>query len=346
VIYISIGIVYLIFINFLIKFFKFFEHNKEFLEHKNINNEKLVQSGGIFFFPFIIYEIFEGNFLYNLEIYSLSFVLLLFLIIGFLSDFKKELHPKLRLIFYFILVSFLIYINQFFIKKTNIPFLDFFLNYELFKYFFTIFCILVFINGLNFIDGINLNASGYIFQTLLILILLKINNEDNQNFDFIIILFQFIGIFMIFNIFFKNILGDSGIYILGIILSLIIINFVNENSYTSPLLAVLLLWYPAFENLFSIIRKSIKKTNPFGSDTYHLHTMLFKFLNTRLKIKNKNFKNNLAGLLINILLMPNLLIAHFFYDNSKVLILFTILYIILYIWVYIFMKKILNKDIE
>ena len=51
-------------------------------------------------------------------------------------------------------------------------------------------------------------------------------------------------------------LGDGGSFLFGSIFSLILIEFYLNNPGTiSSFFIVLLLWYPAFENLFSIIRK-------------------------------------------------------------------------------------------
>ena len=38
------------------------------------------------------------------------------------------------------------------------------------------------------------------------------------------------------------------------------------------------LWYPCFENLFSIIRKFNFKKSPISPDNKHLHQLLFIFL--------------------------------------------------------------------
>ena len=69
---------------------------------------------------------------------------------------------------------------------------------------------------------------------------------------FIYILF----ILYILNFLNKIYLGDNGAYLIGLIFSICLIDFYNDNHTSiSPFFIVLLLWYPAFENLFSILRK-------------------------------------------------------------------------------------------
>ena len=47
----------------------------------------------------------------------------------------------------------------------------------------------------------------------------------------------------------KCFLGDNGVYVISILLSFIVINIINYNNL-NPIIAINLLWYPAFENLF------------------------------------------------------------------------------------------------
>ena len=80
---------------------------------------------------------------------------------------------------------------------------------------------------------------------------------------------------------------------------------------------MLLLWYPAFEIFFSIIRKLVKKKNPFLPDRSHLHQKIF------LKILNKNekeFKSNLfTSFLINFYNIIIFLISLYFINNSNLI---------------------------
>ena len=55
----------------------------------------------------------------------------------------------------------------------------------------------------------------------------------------------------------------------------------NNNYFISPYFIALLLWYPAFENLFSIIRKRIVKKDPLKPDNLHFHQLLFNFFETK-----------------------------------------------------------------
>ena len=81
-----------------------------------------------------------------------------------------------------------------------------------------------------------------------------------------------------YNFFNKIFIGDSGSYILGFIFSIFLINFYNDNQQMSSFYIILLLWYPAFETLFSMIRKNILKRSPMKPDTNHLHQLIFYYV--------------------------------------------------------------------
>ena len=72
-------------------------------------------------------------------------------------------------------------------------------------------------------------------------------------------------------------MGDNGVYISAILISYLIINFVNLNTLVSPIIAVSLFWYPAIENLFTILRRLFKKMT-YLPDKLHLHSLIYSKL--------------------------------------------------------------------
>ena len=60
-------------------------------------------------------------------------------------------------------------------------------------------------------------------------------------------------VFFVFNFFSRSFLGDGGSYLIAAFTGILLINFVNNlPNLISPYYIILLLWYPAFENLFTI----------------------------------------------------------------------------------------------
>ena len=87
---------------------------------------------------------------------------------------------------------------------------------------------------------------------------------------FILILFVFL-----LNLTNQLYMGDSGSYLLGFSFSIFLITIYKFNQDISPFFIILLLWYPSYENLFSIIRKNIIKRSPMYPDAKHMHQLIY-----------------------------------------------------------------------
>jgi len=301
--------------------------------HKIENNKKTVLSGGFFIFFSLVYFNITKNI--NVEI---IYILFLILILGLLSDKNILKSPLKRLIFQLIIMIFVVVIFKIQISNTRLFFIDNLLSNYYFNIIFTISCLLVLINGSNFIDGLNGLSCGYFFLVCLSIILLNPANGIQliylENFYYLIpILF----IFIFFNILNKNFMGDNGIYFLSAFLGVELINFANLNfNYISPIYIVSILWYPAFENLFSILRRLYKKSEVSDPDTLHLHTLIYY------KIKNKfNFKfsNNLASVIILLYCVVGFWLSNAFYYESSILSIILLFNILVYLISYLFFKN-------
>ena len=139
------------------------------------------------------------------------------------------------------------------------------------------FCILVVINGYNFIDGVNTSLIGYCLIISSSLYYLELNGiQVSQILDLHSLISVLVAIFIL-NFFNKLYLGDSGSYLLGLLFAICLIDTYQINDSMSSLFIISLLWYPAFENLFSILRKVKFSISPINPDTNHLHQLLFSF---------------------------------------------------------------------
>ena len=236
--------------------------------------------------------------LVNPNNYSLNLFLILIFFIGFFSDIKILISPKLRFLFQLIIITFSIYMLKLEISSSRLIFFDNLLESSSFNLLFTAFCLLILINGSNFIDGLNSLLVTYMSIVIYTLIKLNfvpeiINYQNNLNYFLI-----FLIILMFLN--FKNLLmlGDAGAYILSFFIGYLIIKSHNFNMYVSPYFFITLIWYPCFENLFSIIRKLSLSFSPLTPDNNHLHQLFFNLVNKKL-FKNKIVSNNLSSAIIN-----------------------------------------------
>ena len=144
---------------------------------------------------------------------------------------------------------------------------------------------------------------------------------------------------LIFNLSGYLYLGDSGSYLLSLFTGFFLIEFSNANPAISPYFIIVLLWYPCFELLFSMIRRFLKKKETYKPDTKHLHQLFYKFISKNFKIKNKLAEHFIVSLGINLYNLFSILISVNFIYNSEVLILILFTNIFFYISIFYFLKR-------
>ena len=302
-------------------------------KHKRFSSKLKSNSiGGIFLIIFLFYEYV----ILNQNNYLFLFLFSIFLI-GFLSDTKKLNNVSSRFFLQIIIIIFFVSIIGIEIKNTRIEYLDIIISNKIVNIIFVSFCLIVLVNGGNFIDGLN----GLLLKYFLIVYLfILFNFEDNSyvDKDFLLNLSIVLLIILLFNLFGFLYMGDSGAYLLSILSGVYLINFSYNNDYISPFFIILLLWYPCFELLFSMIRRFKNKSKTYKPDSNHLHQFIYDFIK-----KNSNSKDNVVHFYTSILINSyNLLIFIFainFIYSSKALILIIILNIFVYILSYVFFEK-------
>ncbi len=296
---------------------------------KFTSNLNIPLTGGVILFcSFIFLEI-------NINIKILS---LLFFLLGFISDLKILSSANIRFFIQIILILFCILLLDFEIKNTRIQILDSFLDNSIFNIFFVSFCVVIIVNGTNFIDGINLNVVIYYFLINVTLLYLSSEYKFSLNIESLNLISISLIIIAVFN--FKNylFLGDNGSYLLGFFYSVSLIDFYNYNQSISPFFIILLLWYPSFEILFSILRKFVLGRSPLKPDNLHLHHLIFNFLEK--KIIFKNLSKNSAGILINFYNLIIITLSLRDVTNSQSQIILIIFSVIVYLVTYL---KLYNK---
>ena len=296
---------------------------------KFTSNLKIPLTGGVvLFLSFMALEI-------NINIKILC---LLFFFLGFISDLKILSSVNIRFLVQIILIIFCILLLGLEIKNTRIQILDSFLETSIFNIFFVSFCIIIIVNGTNFLDGVNLNVIIYYLLINSILLYLSFEYKfllDNDSLIFISISLITLAIFNYKNSLF---LGDNGSYLLGFFYSIMLIDFYNFNQSISPFFIILLLWYPSFEILFSILRKFVIGVSPLKPDNLHLHHLLFNFF--KKKFISNDLNKNASGILINFYNLIIIMLSLRDISNSQSQIILIILSVLVYLVTYL---KLYNK---
>ena len=254
--------------------------------HQFFSNKKNVPlTGGLFILIPIVF--FLNDLLINFFIVSIYLV-------GFFSDRKILASPKKRFLIQCLLILLFVAIFDVKINSSRIELFDVILNNKFFAIFFSTFCLLILINGSNFIDGLN----GLLISSIIIILfmLTRLNLIDNsiisdQSINIIILILLLLLLLNIFNVL---MLGDSGAYLLGFFIGFLIISSHRSNPDISPYFFISLIWYPCFENLFSILRKLNREFSPLKPDSKHLHQLVLFFLTKKFDLK-LILSNNLSS---------------------------------------------------
>lgn len=328
---ISLSIFLILFL--ILRKFNILVDSRELSFHKKlvIFSSKPILLGGIYILALILVS-FPEDYLF------LKLISFLILLIGILSDVDYLNSPLKRIIIQCFLVLFFVLIENIFIRSLSIDFFDNLLKINVINILLTIFCFLVLINGTNFLDGLNGLVSGYYIISISSILFLADQNLINLIYQKeITYLLVGLIIFFVFNMFGLTFLGDGGAYILAAIIGYIFISNFNSNLSISPYFIALLLWYPAFENLFSLSRRLLSKIKVSKPDNLHLHQLIY------LKIKNKIINNKLTNSISSIIiLIYNLLIlfvATNNYSSTKIMVSLIIFNVFVYSSLYYFFSK-------
>ena len=235
--------------------------------------------GFAIFLAFILSSILIAGSLFKTEMFYIIAALTIIFFTG-IKDDLIAISPSKKLIAQ-ILAAFILTI----FADIRIGNLFYILNFGYISYlvsiFLTIFIFIFIINGFNLIDGIDgLSSGAGILSSLVFgIFFLKIGNSVYS-----LICFSFLGTltaFFIFNFFGtknKTFLGDSGSMLIGIVISIMAIKFINSTEIISNYfieqnvsIAIGVLILPIYDTLRVFTLRIFQGKSPFKADKQHLH---------------------------------------------------------------------------
>jgi len=299
--------------------------NKKLKKHKS--NVPLV-GGIIIIINIIIYSFlslfFETPFkdivVLNKEYISGFFLVTSFFLLGLYDD-KFKLNPDKKFFLSIVFCIFALTLNKnLLIENVNLSFLDRTIIFNEFSFFFTLFCVIILVNSLNFYDGIN--GQSLIF---FIIVFGYLSIQSPLQLFYLILIFICIFILSL-NMQNKIFLGDSGVYLLGSILAILLIyeyNIFKTIRFADEIFLLLIL--PGLDLLRLTVMRILKGKNAFYGDRNHIHHLLIK--------RNSLIKTNLILAVLTSLpiILFKVLVLNFF--------LVFIFFVIIYCFAIFKMKK-------
>jgi UDP-N-acetylmuramyl pentapeptide phosphotransferase/UDP-N-acetylglucosamine-1-phosphate transferase len=198
---------------------------------------------------------------------------------GVVQDFTEALTPRGRLVATALSAMLAFFLMGAAIRYTAIPGLDWVVSFSVGALAVTVLAVAGIANAVNIIDGFNGLASMCV-----VMILGALAYVAYQVGDPLIGGLALAGVGAVLGFFLWNFpaglifLGDGGAYFLGFFVAELSILLLQRNpDEVSPLFPLLLCFYPVFETLFSIYRRSVLRAAPSSlPDGIHLHSLIYR----------------------------------------------------------------------
>ena len=283
-------------------------------------NIPLVGGLGIYFTILISTFYFQYGYYINLIIYVSLFLVL----IGSIDDSVK-LGVTIRLLTQLLFALVIIGSG---LKITSLGYYEYFpeINLGIFSILITIIAVMGLTNALNFIDGIDGLCSSLCIIAFISLGFIFYLEGHEIHYDIILVFISCLMAFLFFNLSIfklpKIFLGDSGSMFLGFSISWLLIYYGNHSEINiHPVLVLWVITIPIYDLISVIVRRIIRRINPFKPDRRHIHHILidhgFSQKKSLLLLVFISLINNFTGILV-----------YYFTNASFALIFFIILFII------------------
>jgi UDP-GlcNAc:undecaprenyl-phosphate/decaprenyl-phosphate GlcNAc-1-phosphate transferase len=312
--------------------FNFFKL-KTYNNIQRVHKYEVSRLGGlvIYFYLWILYlfGFVESNLFFNILLSALPIIF-----ISLREDLAHNTSPKIRLFSMIISCLIFFYINPMYFPAIEIPLIGQFISlYPVSIIFFT-FCILVSVNGMNLIDGCNGLFGLTALIQLLSITLIAFHYDDIELVRISLLFIMPLLAFLFFNYPYGKIFaGDLGAYFYGFVIALLNIYLFGRHKDLIDWLAILILFYPSMELLFSFTRKIKNQQSPFDADKNHLHSLINRKLS--LLFKSTIVSNSTTTIVLFVFWSTPILFYIFapltIYSVTSSIMALTILYLLTYI---------------
>jgi len=308
--------------------------DNQFKKPQAFHEDSTYRLGGVIIFSLLILVFLYLYFSKNIFFFEYISFGILFFLLGLVDDLKVNIAPKFRL---FIMITFLVILvisNEIYITNTGLEFLNHLVTIDIFSLLFICLCFLFIINGSNLIDGFNGLLGIHSLIIFMVLFAINLINENNNLMHILFFISLVTIIFLKFNFpKAQMFLGDSGAYLIGVLISISVIKTSILNPNVSPFFFCTLLFYLFFEVFFSFFRKLfVAKQSPLIPDREHLHMFLYKLFLKKNKTKlNSNYS---VSMYINFVYLLLIIPAIIFMENGLFCRYYFFSLLIIYIYFY------------
>ncbi len=249
----------------------------DYPNERRLNKVPMPTLGGLaIFFSFMLgYMLYARSSIQMLSILMGSFLLIF---MGIIDDINP-LKAKYQLIFQIIAAAIVVFYGHISLDYVSILGMNFTFTAP-WNYIITLVLIVSIINAINLSDGLDGLCSGISSIYFLTISIIAFIMNAQQGLDTtlaLIMLGSTLG-FLVYNFPPARVyLGDTGSNFLGFIIAVTTLLGYKTATFTSLIIPLIILATPIIDVVFSIIRRILKKQNPFSTpDKGHIHHQLLK----------------------------------------------------------------------
>lgn len=249
----------------------------DYPNERRLNKVPMPTLGGLaIFFSFMLgYMLYARSSVQMLSILMGSFLLIF---MGMMDDINP-LRTRYQLLVQVIAASIVVFYGQITLDYISVLGMNFTFSYP-WNYMITIVLIVSIINAINLSDGLDGLCSGIssIYFLTISIIAFIMNAQQGLDTTLALIMLGSILGFLVYNFPPARIyLGDTGSNFLGFIIAVTTLLGYKTATFTSLIIPLIILATPIIDVVFSIIRRILKKQNPFSTpDKGHIHHQLLK----------------------------------------------------------------------
>ncbi len=244
---------------------------------RRLNNVPMPDLGGLSVFAaFLVGYMFFGQ--GNMQMLSILIGAFLMILMGMCDDIKP-LGAKIQFIFQIIAALVVVFYGHITLDELTVLGFNFYFSAP-WSYLITVLLIVTIINTINLSDGLDGLCSGIstIYFLTVSIIALILNRAGGLDIILALIMSGSILGFLVHNFPPASIyLGDTGSNFIGFMIAIISLLGFKTATFQSLIIPLIILGTPFIDVLFSIVRRGLKKQNPFTTpDREHIHHQLLK----------------------------------------------------------------------
>lgn len=243
---------------------------------QTIHEGKVPRIGGIGIMLALLIGALFSNAEISVLIWPLILSSLLVFIAGTIEDVTGKVSPNARLVAALLSGVIFVLITGVSITNVGVDWTDVLLKWTPLSFFVTILAIASLTNGINMIDGLNGLAIGVCSFASLAIAWLAYSHGDLPLAVLAMIFLSAIAGVGIFNFpFGKIFVGDGGAYLMGAVLSMLVILLSQRHGDISAFASLLIVIYPFYEMIRSMFRRLLLGKGAMLPDSKHLHSLIY-----------------------------------------------------------------------